>query len=149
MIKDVIIKKLEKFSDERGWLSEIFRSDTSDFSPVMGYVSQTKPGVVRGPHEHLQQSDFFIFLIGKFRLYLWDNRQGVSNYRELEAIEVGDNNPCSVIVPPGVVHAYECISEADGLVINLPNKLFKGQDKKEEIDEVRWESREDSPFVVK
>lgn len=148
MIKGVKIKKLEKFPDKRGWLTEIFRSDETDYQPVMSYVSQTKPGVIRGPHEHLKQSDFFIFLIGKFKLYLWDNRKGAENYRQLETIEVGGDNPCSVLVPPGVVHAYKCISETPGFVINLPDKLYRGEGKKEEMDEVRWEDRDDSPFVV-
>ena len=149
MIKGVEVKKIEKFSDDRGWLAEMFRSDEIEYRPAMSYVSQTKPGVVRGPHEHTKQSDFFIFLIGKFRLYLWDNRQGEKNYRQLETIEVGEDNPCSVIVPPGVVHAYKCISEKDGLVINFPDKLYKGKGKKKPVDEVRWEIMSDSPFVIK
>jgi len=148
MIKGVEIKKLEKSNDDRGWLSEVFRNDETDYKPVMSYISQTLPDVVRGPHEHVDQSDFFVFLIGRFKLYLWDNREGAKNYRQLETIEVGDNNPCSVVVPPGVVHAYKCISEIPGLVINLPNKLYKGEGKEEEIDEVRWEVMEDSPFKI-
>ena len=60
-IYGVVIRKVEKFSDERGWLCEIFRKDNIDesISPVMSYISMTKPGIVRGPHEHLQQTDYF------------------------------------------------------------------------------------------
>lgn len=148
MIEGVIIKKLEKFEDERGWLAEIFRGDESEFRPIMSYISQTKPGVIRGPHEHLKQSDFFIFVIGKFKLYLWDNRSGAENFRQREIIEAGEHNPCSILVPPGVVHAYKCISDLPGLVINLPDKLYRGEGKIGEIDEVRWEGLADSPFIV-
>ena len=148
MIQGVEIKKLEKFSDERGWLAEILRNDSSDLRPAMSYTSQTKPGVTRGPHEHVSQSDFFVFLTGKFRLYLWDNRPGAKNYRQLEVTEAGEDNPVSVLIPPGVVHAYKCISENPGLVINLPDRLFKGEGKREEIDEIRWEEDKNSPFIV-
>jgi len=148
MIKGVKIKKLNTFFDERGWLTEVFRNDMTDFCPAMSYVSETKSGVIRGPHEHVRQSDFFVFLIGKFRLYLWDNRKGVKNFRRLETIEVGDDNPVSVMIPPGVVHAYKCISKKPGLVINMPDKLFGGKGKKGKVDEIRWEDK-DSPFVVK
>jgi dTDP-4-dehydrorhamnose 3,5-epimerase len=148
MINGVIIKKLEKFNDQRGWLSEFFRNDEIEFNPAMGYVSETLPGVVRGPHEHIRQSDFFVFILGKFKLYLWDNRKKAKNYQVLETFEVGDDNPCSVIIPPGVVHAYKCISEGSGLVVNLPNALYKGKGKSEEIDEIRWEDDKDSPFKV-
>ncbi|MDX9893268.1 MAG: dTDP-4-dehydrorhamnose 3,5-epimerase family protein [Patescibacteria group bacterium] len=148
MIKDVVITNLEKFHDNRGWLAEIFRNDQSEFRPAMGYVSQTLPGVVRGPHEHQEQSDFFVFLFGTFRLYLWDNREGSANYRQLETYEVGENNPAGVIIPPGVVHAYKCISENPGLVINLPNELYRGNNKADAVDEIRWEDDQSSPFVV-
>lgn len=149
MIKDVIITELKKYNDERGWLSEIFRRDETSLKPEMGYVSVTKSGVARGPHEHKDQSDFFIFLgPGKFRLYLWENRSGNENYRQMETYEVGDGNPVSVIVPLGVVHGYKCISDVSGMVINLPDKLYKGEEKKEEVDEIRWEGFENSPFVI-
>lgn len=149
MIEGVIINKLEKFDDSRGWLAEFFRNDQVAFSPVMGYVSETKPDVTRGPHEHVTQSDFFVFLIGKFRLYLWDNRQGAKNYRILETYDLGQDQAASVIIPPGVVHAYKCISETPGLVINLPNQLYRGKHKSEEVDEIRWEDDKDSPFVAR
>ncbi|MCG2698591.1 WxcM-like domain-containing protein, partial [Candidatus Parcubacteria bacterium] len=72
MINGVIIKKLNKYKDERGWLAEIFREDEDCYKPVMSYVSATNPGVVRGPHEHVKQSDCFVFVgPGDFELYLW------------------------------------------------------------------------------
>lgn len=148
MIEGVEIKPLKKFNDERGWLSEIYRSDETDYRPEMTYFSATLPGVIRGPHEHRQQSDMFVFLIGTFRLYLWDNREGSSVYRILETMEVGEDNPCSVVIPPGVVHGYKCISDKPGYTINLPNRLYAGKGKTEEVDEIRWEADKDSPFVI-
>ena len=148
MIDGVIIKKLEKFNDERGWLTEIFRTDEIDFKPVMLYISETKPGVARGPHEHTKQSDFFVFLIGSFRLYLWDNRTGARNYRQMETHDFGEADGASVIIPPGVVHAYKCISATPGLVINLPDQLYRGKNKAKKIDEIRWEDDKDSPFKI-
>lgn len=148
-MSDIIIKELKKNSDNRGWLAEIFRMDETNINPAMCYVSITKPGVARGPHEHKNQSDFFVFLgPGKFRLYLWENRKGKENFRELKTYEVGADNPVSVIVPPGVVHGYKCISEEPGLAINLPDKLYCGENKKDEVDEIRWETNNDSPFVI-
>lgn len=149
MIKDVIIKKLEKYSDDRGWLTEIFRRDELNFEPAMGYISLTNPGVVRGPHEHVVQSDCFVFLgPGSFKLYLWDRREKSATKGEALELEVGANNPTLVIVPPGVVHGYKCISDIPALNINLPDKLYKGEGKKEEIDEIRWENKEGSPYKM-
>lgn len=148
-IKDVVIKNLNKYNDERGWLAEIYRQDEDKYNPAMGYVSVTKPGVVRGPHEHVYQSDCFVFLgPGSFELHLWDRRENSETKGEHLKLEVGENNPTMVIVPPGVVHGYKCVGDKDAWCINLPDKLYKGENKAEEVDEIRWEGREDSPYQI-
>ena len=134
-MEGVVIKELNVFTDERGWLAELFRNDETDFRPVMSYVSLTKPGISRGPHEHMDQSDFFCFL-GNFRLYLWDNRKGSVSFGEKFVLDTG-GKPVTAIVPPGVVHAYKNMGPAEGLVLTLPDRLFRGQGKKDLVDEVR------------
>jgi dTDP-4-dehydrorhamnose 3,5-epimerase len=145
-LEGVVIKELNVFTDERGWLTELFRNDETDFRPVMSYVSLTKPGISRGPHEHMDQSDFFCFL-GNFRLYLWDNRKGSVSFGEKFVLDTG-GKPVTAIVPPGVVHAYKNMGPAEGLVLNLPDRLFRGQGKKDPVDEVRYENDPDSPFRI-
>ncbi len=150
MIKDVVIKKLNKHDDERGWLVEIWRNDEGGYQAAMSYVSVTKPGTVRGPHEHKEQTDYFVFLgPGKFELHLWDRRAGSPTEGEYVKIAGGEDNPTAVLVPPGVVHGYKCVSACPGWCVNLPDKLFRGKGKTEEVDEIRWEDDEDSPYVIK
>ena len=149
MIKNVVVKKINKYEDERGWLQEIFREDEVDFKAVMSYVSLTKPGVVRGPHEHKYQTDFFVFIgPGTFDLHLWDRRKDSETFKEHMIIKAGEDNPCAVLVPPGVVHGYKCVSEHDAICINILDKLYKGKDKKEKIDEIRWEEDENSLYKI-
>ena len=149
MIDDVVIKKINKFEDERGWLAEIFRNDETDFRGVMSYISLTKPGIIRGPHEHKFQADCFVFVgPGSFELHLWDRREDSETKGEYLKLEVGENNPTLVIVPPGVVHGYKCISDYPAMSLNFPDKLYKGENKSEEIDEIRWEKDEASPYII-
>jgi dTDP-4-dehydrorhamnose 3,5-epimerase len=149
MIEGVKIKDLKRFNDDRGWLTEIYRQDELDYKPGMSDIRLTKPGVVRGPHEHVYQSDCFVFVgPGDFELHLWDRREGSSTYKEYLNIKVGESSPKLVIVPPGVVHGYKCVSKIDALSINFPDKLYKGIDKKEEIDEIRWEADLESPYKI-
>jgi dTDP-4-dehydrorhamnose 3,5-epimerase len=149
MISGVIIKKITINSDQRGWLGEIYRIDETEYKPEMAYVSLTNPGIVRGPHEHKFQSDLFVFMgPGEYELHLWDNREGSATKGEYLKIEAGEKNPCSIIIPPGIVHAYKCVSETPGYSINFPDKLYKGKNKTEEVDEIRWENNENSPFKV-
>lgn len=149
MIESVKITKINKFTDARGWLGEIFRNDRIDYKPAMAYASMTKPGVIRGPHEHKAQADFFIFAgPGDFELHLWDRRDNSPTKGEYFKETFGESNPASVLVPPGVVHDYKCISENGGYSINLPDRLYKGKGKKEEADEIRWEKDESSPYKI-
>jgi dTDP-4-dehydrorhamnose 3,5-epimerase len=140
------IRELTLYKDERGWLGEIIRDDESKIKPVMSYLSMTKPGLVRGPHEHKEQTDLFCF-IGRFRLYFWDNRRTSVTYRENAIIDT-TNVPTLVTVPPGIVHAYKNIDSNDGLVINLPDRLYGGRGKTEPVDEVRYEDDLSSPFRI-
>jgi len=147
-IEGVVVKKLTRYDDARGWLTELYRDDElpEGFSPTMCYLSLTHPGIARGPHEHADQTDGFAFISGRYMLYLWENRPGMP-YKELR-LEVGEHNPVFVTVPPGVVHAYRNIGESDAFVVNLPNRLYKGWGKKEEVDEIRHENDPDSRFKL-
>jgi len=145
-INGVVMREFGQYRDDRGWLAETFRIDElGDYRPEMGYVSLTFPGVARGPHEHVEQTDYFCFL-GRFTLYLWDNRKDSPTYRNRIIIVNADRQ--IVIVPPGVVHAYKNTGDSEGMVLNFPDKLFAGWEKKEKVDEVRYENDPSSPFVV-
>jgi len=148
-IEGVEIRELKKFHDERGWLAEIYRADEwpAENLPVMGYVSVTKPGVTRGPHEHTDQADVFCFPgPGTFEVRVWDRRAGSPTQGASMAFEAGEDDPSVVVIPPGVVHGYRNISEADALVINLPNRLYRGEGKADEVDEIRHEDDPQSPY---
>jgi dTDP-4-dehydrorhamnose 3,5-epimerase len=63
-------------------------------------------------------------------------------------LDVGEECPAVVLVPPGVVHAYKCISEDKGLVVNLPDKLYAGEQRKQKVDEIRHEDKQDTDFLL-
>lgn len=149
MIGGVLVKSLKKNEDPRGWLVEIYRDDEIKYKPLMSYISVTKPGVVRGPHEHKEQSDLFVFIgPGKLKIFLWDNRPDSPTYKEKFETEGGEDNQIAVLVPPGVVHGYKCVSDTDAWCVNLPDRLYAGVDKKSVVDEVRWEKDPESPFKI-
>jgi len=150
-IEGVVIEELRRFADQRGWLAEVFRHDSLDEAayPAMGYVSMTYPGVARGPHEHVDQTDLFAFVgPGSFKVYLWDAREDSPTYGMKQTVVAGAETPMTVLVPPGVVHAYRNVSDENGLVFNAPNRLYAGWDKKEPVDEIRHEDREDQLYEL-
>jgi len=148
-IQGVVITPIRKFRDDRGWLAEVFRSDeiAPEYQPAMGYLSTSLPGVVRGPHEHEEQADLFVFLgPGEFKITLWDNRKALPSYGSRMVVFGGEGNPIQVLIPPGVVHAYRNLSLKASVVLNFPNQLFQGEGKKQPIDEIRHEDDPETPF---
>lgn len=150
-IHDVIVRPLSKFIDERGWLAELFREDEIDkgLMPVMAYISMTQPGIARGPHEHVDQTDWFCFIgPSNFKVYLWDTRKDSPSCGIRQVIFAGLDSPRTVIVPPGVIHAYRNIGTENGIVFNAPNRLYAGEGKKSPVDEIRHEDISGSPFQL-
>ena len=150
-IDGVVMRPLRYFHDSRGWLVELFRQDNvvQEWWPVMTYVSQTLPGVTRGPHEHVDQTDGFAFLgPSDFKLYAWDKRVGSATRGRRTVVVLGASNPAAVWIPPGVVHAYRNIGDVPGLVFNAPNRLYAGWGKKEPVDEIRHEEAEPGRFPM-
>lgn len=137
---------LDRWEDQRGWLVELWRSDElpEGFDATMGYLSCTEPGISRGPHEHKDQTDGFIFLDGEYDLCLWENRGEEPG--EMHVFRVGSDRRVFVTVPPGVVHGYKNVGQRAALVLNFPDRLYAGVGKKEPVDEIRHENNPDSPF---
>jgi len=150
-IHDVIVRPLNKFLDERGWLAELYRTDELDAEilPSMAYISMTQPGVARGPHEHKEQTDYFCFLgPSNFKVYLWDSRPDSPSYGVKQVIFAGIDSPVALVVPPGVVHAYRNAGMENGIVFNAPNRLYAGEGKREAVDEIRHEEEAGSLFQL-
>ena len=59
---------------------------------------------------------------------------------------VGEDNPAVVLVPKGVVHAYQNVGAVDGIVINCPNRLYAGEGRKQTVDEIRHEVDSETRF---
>ena len=150
----MIITELTIIKDHRGALGELFRRDSilPELDPAMGYMSLTYPGVVRGPHEHVYQTDMFVFFgPAPFALYLWDRRP----HPEWDGCRVERMNADTdqfaldvAVIPPGVVHGYKNIGDMSGYVLNFPNKLYAGWGKRERVDEIRHEADPNSPYKI-
>ncbi len=147
-IPGVVVRPLARHEDARGWLTELFRDDElpDGFEPAMAYLSVTHPGIARGPHEHLDQTDGFAFVSGAYEVFLWENRPG--RPEAAMRFPAGEANPVLVLVPPGVVHAYRNAGDADAFVLNFPDRLYAGEGKKQPVDEVRHESDPNSRFQL-
>lgn len=150
-IQGVIFRLLTIHRDARGGVAELFRSDElyAEFHPEMATASWTEPGAVRGPHEHPSQTNLLVFWgPQQFRLTLWDNRPASPTYRHRLRRIVGGDQPVTILVPAGVVHAYQNLGGEPAVSLNFPDRLFMGERRKAQDLVIRHEQDRASPFRV-
>lgn len=147
----VRVEALPVFKDDRGSLHELFRVDEipAGFQPLMACSSWSHPGVTRGPHQHVGQDDYFTFAgPSNFTVYLWDDRPGAAGAAKGWLINTGEQAPTRIHVPRGVVHAYRNTGNISGLVVTVTSLLFKGQNRRDPVDEIRHELNPHSPYQL-
>jgi len=74
-------------------------------------------------------------------------RSPVTSRHTLRRI-VGGEQPVSVLVPPGIVHACQNLGPDHALSLNFPNQLFMGELRRTEDEVIRHEHDRASPFKV-
>jgi len=148
-IDGVVVTSLKQHDDDRGWLVELFRNDEieSGSHPVMGYVSQTKPGVTRGPHLHYSQTDHFVAMgPGAVEFCIWDDRADQPTFGKRMTFTAGADDPLRITIPPMIVHAYRNVGDCPCRLLNFPDRLYAGEGRKSPVDEVRFEDVSGHPF---
>ncbi len=147
----VRLEALPIYGDPRGSLHELFREDEIPlgFQPLMACSSWSKPGVARGPHQHVGQDDYFTFAgPSDFTVFLWDDRPGGAGATRGWRIATGARAPSRLYVPRGVVHGYRNDGQTDGLVVTVTNLLFRGKGRRDPVDEIRHELNPQSPYKI-
>lgn len=120
-MRDVIITKLKKRSDERGWLIEVLRRESlkgfSEFGQI--FMSVASPGKVRGNHFHNRKIEWFCVSIGTGLLLLKDPDNG-----DEEEIIMGEDEPKTVKITPPIIHAIKNIGTKDMVLMVYVNEPF-------------------------
>ena len=118
-------KQLKQFTDERGWLVEIMRSDWEHFQKFgQAYITAAYPQVVKAWHMHKKQTDNVTCIKGMIKLVLYDDREKSKTKNEINEFIIGERNLLLVKIPPEVWHGFKTITEECSLVLNIPTELY-------------------------
>lgn len=121
MIDGVTIKRLKVHTDipdtkddpGRGILMEVVRADEGllkKFGQTIFTVSYGK-GTIKAFHWHKLQDDLWFVATGMVRIVLYDNRGKSKTYQETQVITSGAGDYKLVVIPQGVVHGYQVLSD--------------------------------------
>ncbi|MHC4388924.1 MAG: polysaccharide biosynthesis C-terminal domain-containing protein [Planctomycetota bacterium] len=144
LIDGVAVRRAKVIPDERGRLGEIMRSDDPWFEKFgQVYFTSTYPGVVKAWHYHKKQTDHFYVIKGTVKISLYDQRKGSSTEGVVNELYLGEHSPGLVRVPPGIVHGWMCVSEAEAYIVNVVSEVYDYS----EPDEFRIDPHEnDIPY---
>ena len=117
---EVLLIKLDKFEDKRGWFMESFRKDLLE--KAVGHAlhfcqdnqAQSNYGVIRGLHYQMPphaQSKLVSVLEGKVLDIVVDIRKGSPYFGKHLAIELSNENQTQLFIPRGFAHGYACLSQ--------------------------------------
>ena len=132
MLKGVTIRSLKRFSDERGYFTEVMRKDWKDLFAedeiVQANVSITYPGVIRAWHKHLRgQTDYFVALKGAIKICGYDEKTGELN----EIVSTGQD--LQVVRMPGHYwHGFKVVSNEPAMLLYFTTNLYDSANPDEE-----------------
>lgn len=113
MIDGVMIKKLTRHPDERGYFEEIIRKTDDFFIEGFGQLSHSYmiEGVVKAWHIHTTQIDWWFCVTGKIKAALYDIRENSPTKGEINEFILGDD-PDNVVlkIPAGVAHGMKVLN---------------------------------------
>lgn len=130
-VEPLVIKTLGIFLDDRGYLSEILRSDDPFYSKFgQVYLSTINPNTIKGFHVHEKKTDIITCVSGqvKFVAILSGKNNELVNLHEIHMSSVSRK---LVVVPPGWWHGWMCIGSKEAMLINVTTEPFHAHDKDE------------------
>jgi dTDP-4-dehydrorhamnose 3,5-epimerase len=109
-----------RFEDSRGWFQQWHQSSTLEeacgfsFPIRQSNISHSRAGSIRGIHYSLceeGQAKFVFVMRGKIEDFIVDIRIGSPTFGQYEKITLDDTHPTSLIIGPGLGHAFQALEE--------------------------------------
>jgi dTDP-4-dehydrorhamnose 3,5-epimerase len=145
MLPGIVVRPLRRFADERGFFTEVMRSDWADvFQDEVHQVnmSVSYPGIVRAWHKHERgQIDHFLVVKGALKICAYDD-----DSRELDEIVSTGENLQVVRMPGHYWHGFKVVGVEPARLIYFVNRLYDYKDP----DEVRrpWNDSNLVPMLI-
>ncbi len=125
MLKGIAVKPIKRFSDERGFFTEVMRKDWKDIfgedEIAQANLSVTYPGVIRAWHKHLRgQTDYLIALKSAIKICGYDEKTGELN----EIVSTGQDMQV-VRIPGHYWHGFKVVGAEPAMLLYFTTNLYE------------------------
>jgi dTDP-4-dehydrorhamnose 3,5-epimerase len=113
-----------------GRLTELFRADWGVDEGAVEQVFEVclHPREISAWHAHRFTRDRLFVTHGAARIVLYDARAGSRTHRRLNEFRFGVDRPALLLVPPGVWHGVQNLTDAETRVLNLVDNAYSYED---------------------
>ena len=120
MIHGVLISPLKQFSDQRGSVLQMLRSDAPEFVNFGEcYFSEVLPGAIKAWKRHRAQTQNLAVPVGRIRLVIYDDRESSTTRGEVRVLELGRPDAyLRLLIPPGLWYGFACVGTTPALLAN-------------------------------
>ena len=130
-IDGVILREVKNVcKSDGGVLCEIFRREWTPDCAEVDQVFQVMlpPAGVNAWHVHQFTTDRLFVNHGLLKIVLYDARGESPTFGRINEFRLGSSRPGLVVVPPGVWHGVQNISDTPGLLLNLVDRAYTYED---------------------
>ena len=130
LIDGVKVREVKNAPKANGLLTEIFRRDWALDEGIVDQVFQVTlfPGAVSAWHAHQLTTDRLFVNHGQITVVFYDAREGSSTYGRINEFLFGSLRPALIVVPPGVWHGCQNISNEVSSIVNLVDRAYRYED---------------------
>jgi len=132
MLPGMRVKPIKRLPDERGFFTEVMRTDWKDLfeedEVAQANLSSTYPGIIRAWHRHLRgQTDYFLALKGSIKICAFDDKT-----QELDEVISNALNLQLVRVPGHYWHGFKALGDESAMLLYFTTRLYDPADPDEE-----------------
>ncbi|MCL6563988.1 MAG: dTDP-4-dehydrorhamnose 3,5-epimerase family protein [Firmicutes bacterium] len=125
-IAGVVVKKLVRHHDDRGFFQEILRDDDGLLRRFgQASLSMSYPGVIKAFHYHERQDDLWFFPSGMAQVVLYDLRPDSPTRGITQVLYAGEHNPILILIPVGVAHGYRVLGPDPATIIYFTTESYR------------------------
>jgi len=111
VIKDVVIRNQDAFTDYRGDLYTTWKEGDFDLKFNHDKVSTSRKNVLRGIHGDSKSWKLVTCLYGDIYFVIVDNRETSETFLKWDSMTLNSSNKKQVLVPPGVGNGFLVMSD--------------------------------------
>lgn len=131
-INGVKIMPITKHCDDRGFFSEIFKTNSGWMeSPKQFSMTKTNAGIIKAFHKHMFQIDIWYVLSGMAKVVLHEELPDDGIYTDV--FYLGEDNCQVLLIPKHIWHGYQVLGNKPITLFYITDQIYN----KENPDEYR------------